>query len=117
MGVQSRDTSWLGFEEVMLTIVIGVLFVGAGLVVSALAGFVETRAARGRQITLWRNSTGYRRPLASSLLLVAATLLVGVGAFFLLLDWGPAAMLLLGLVFVPPLLVIAVHNKSSKAST
>jgi hypothetical protein len=102
--------------EIMLTIVMGVLFVSAGLVVSAIAGIVETRAARGRQIILWRNSTGYRRPLASSLLLVAATTFVAVGAFFLLLDWGPAAILLLGLVFVPPFFVIAIHNKSDKAS-
>ena len=117
LGVESRNAYRLGFEaEDMLTIVMGLLLVCAGLVISTLSGVVEARSASGRQVPLWRNPTRYRRPLASSLLLVAATLFVGVGAFVLLLDWGPAGLLLLCLVFVPPFLVISVHNKSSKAS-
>ena len=44
----------------------------------------------------------------------AAGILVGIGAVFLLVVWGSGAILLLSLVFVPPFVVVAIHNKSTR---
>ena len=80
-----------GFRsDVMWALIFGAVFVGAGLVASTRSGILEAKAAGGRQIPLWRNSQGYRRPLASMLMLVAAGLLVGIGAVFFLIVWGRA---------------------------
>ena len=92
----------------------GAVFVGAGLVASTRPGIFEARATGGRQIPLWRNSQGYRRPLPSMLMLVAAGLLVGIGAVFFLIVWGAGAIFLSTLVFVPSFVVIAIHNKSTQ---
>jgi uncharacterized membrane protein YccC len=48
------------------------------------------------------------------LMLVAAGLLVGIGAVFFLIVWGTGAIFLLSLVFVPSFVVIAIHNKSTR---
>jgi hypothetical protein len=98
----------------MWALIFGGVFVGAGLVASTRSGILEARAAGERQIPLWRNSQGYRRPLASMLMLVAAGLLVGIGAVFFLIVWGTGAIFLLSLVFVPSFVVIAIHNKSTR---
>jgi hypothetical protein len=94
-----------------MAIILGVLFLGAGLIVSAHSGTLAARAAGRRPIPLWRNGHGYRRPPASVRWQVAAVPLIGIGAIFLLYEWGTVAILLLGLVSVPALAVIAVHNK------
>ena len=48
------------------------------------------------------------------LMLVAAGLLVGIGAVFFLIVWGAGAIFLSSLVFVPSFVVIAIHNKSTQ---
>jgi hypothetical protein len=100
----------------MLAIVFGVLFVAAGLVVSTRAGIIETRAAGAQRIPLWKTSRGYRRPLASLLLVPAALVLNGIGALLFLTVWGGVAILLISLALLPPVVVIAIHNRSLQST-
>jgi hypothetical protein len=45
----------------------------------------------------------------------AAGLLVGIGvSAFLLIVGGSGAILLISLVYVPPFVVVAIHNKSTR---
>lgn|GEM_PF-5951865 len=97
-----------------MTFFFGILFIGAGIALSTRSGILEARAAGGRQIPLWKSNPRYRRPRASLLVQLAATLLVGIGAGFLLIIWGAGVILLISLVYVPPLVVIAIHNKSTR---
>lgn len=101
-------------SDVMLTFIFGILFVVAGLTLSTRSGILEVRAAGRRQIPLWKSNPEYRRPRASILVQVAAALLVGIGAAFLLIVWGSGAILLISLVYVPPFVVVAIHNKSTR---
>ena len=94
--------------------IFGAVFVDASLIASTRSGILEARAAGGRQIPLWRNSQGCRRPLTSVLMLVAAGLLVGIGAVFFFFVWGVGAIFFASLVFVPSFIVIAIHNKSTR---
>ena len=98
----------------MLAFIVGILFVGTGLALSTRSGIFEARAAGDRQIPLWRSDQSYRRPRASVLMQAAAGLLVGIGAVFLFIVWGSGAILLLSLVYLPPFVVVAIHNKSTR---
>jgi len=99
-----------------VTIIVGLLFLVAGLVVSAYSGVLETRVAEGRPLPLWKNLPGYRRPPVTLGWQVAAILLVGISALFFLTEWGPIAILLISAAFVPPLVVVAIHNRSVRAN-
>ncbi len=95
-----------------MAIFLGALFVATSLIASTFSAVLETRAAGNRRVPLWSGRRGYERPRASLLLLLAAVLFLGIGATFLLTAWGPVVILLSSLVFLPPVIVIAVHNRS-----
>lgn len=92
-------------------VVLGLIFVAAGLGVATYSGIVAARAASGRQIPLWRNRSGYRAPPATQILQLVAVLIVGFGSILCFLEWGISAIFLVVSVFVLPFVVAALHNK------
>ncbi|MFP7761661.1 hypothetical protein [Marisediminicola sp. LYQ134] len=95
--------------------VAGLIIVAVALVLAARAGLVETRIAGNQTIPLWINRVGYKKPWASVWPLGTAIAVHAVGTFFCLAAWGSIAMFITPLVFVPPFIVIALHNRSARA--
>lgn len=97
----------------MIAVLLGLVFVVVGLSVATYSGIVATRAARGRLIPFWRSTGVYRAPRASRVLLLVAVLSVTLGVGLCFLEWGPSVILILPVVFIPPFVVAALHNRAT----
>ena len=111
----SQRGLWV-FGSVALLVVFGVTLLTMGLTASVASGILETQAAGRQRIPLWGSDGGYRRPRADVIVQLTACVLVAAGAVLLLIAWGSAAVFFMSFVFVPSLVVRALHNRHVRTS-
>ena len=97
-------------------VAIAVMFLILALSVATYSGVVLARANAGRRIPFWRTDSDYRHPFASRMLLAAAALLAGIGGVLGFDWWGMLAIFFPTVVWVPPLIVGVLHNRSIAAT-
>ena len=104
------------FGGVALLVVLGVTLLAVGLTMSLAAGILETQAAGRQRISLWRDDRGYRRTPGNVVARFMAGGLIGTGAVLLVVVWGTGAIFFVGFVFIPQLVVLALHNRYVRTS-